>query len=451
MKNRFGFDWTGIQGAPYWSKPRLGRRVFFRHAASAMGGYLLMPTRPMDGVAQAAAATKGTAKYCIFVMMQGAPSHTDTFDIKPANGMPLNEFKPTEYKGVLWPAGMMPRLGEQFGDITLLRSVRAWANVHGLMQTWVQMGRNPATPTAKISPHIGSVVSMELTDRTAILPAFIALNGTPRAAAGFLPVAHSPFVLAAGAPLPNTSHREGAARFAQRSELLVATEKAGGDAVELGLSPDEIADWKARSRALMYNGAVDRIFTLGEDEKARYGASAFGNACLTARNLLRANMGTRFIQITFPGWDHHANIYTQLAGMLPQFDNGLGRLMTDLKADGLLDQTLIVAQGEFGRTVGPVNGNRGRDHFGQQAVFVAGARTRGGRAIGISDLNGRGTLETGWRRDREIRAEDIEATMYSALGIDWTTLRKDNRFGRGFEYVPGAEQDLYGPVHELWG
>ena len=76
--------------------------------------------------------------------------------------------------------------------------------------------------------------------------------------------------------------------------------------------------------------------------------------------------------------------------------------------------------------------------------------SRAARAIGSSDLNGRFTAEPGWVRDRDVRAEDIEATIYSALGIDWTTLRKDNRFGRGFEYVPSADQDLYGPVHELW-
>lgn len=82
--------------------------------------------------------------------------------------------------------------------------------------------------------------------------------------------------------------------------------------------------------------------------------------------------------------------------------------------------------------------------------MFAGAKTRGGRAIGSSDTNGRFTADPGWSRDRDVRAEGIEATIYSALGIDWTTLRKDNRFGRGFEYVPMSDQDLYGPVHELW-
>jgi hypothetical protein len=318
------------------------------------------------------------------------------------------------------------------------------------MQTWVQMGRNPTTPTGRISPHIGSVVSVELTAKDAILPAFIALNGNPRAGAGFLPVTHAPFVLDAGAPLPNTSHAEGGLRFSTRAEILREAEKAGPQPSELGALPEEIANWKARAGNLMYNPRVERIFNLDPGERAAYGGTPFGDACLTARNLLRANLGTRYVQITYGSWDHHGNIYTQLPPMAGIFDRGVGQLLRDLRSDGSVDETLVVAMGEFGRTIGNLNGNRGRDHYGQQAVLMAGARIRGGRAIGGTDSNGRATLEPGWSKDRDIRAEDLEATIYSALGIDWTTLRKDNRFGRGFEYVPGGESGQYSPVHELW-
>jgi uncharacterized protein (DUF1501 family) len=125
--------------------------------------------------------------------------------------------------------------------------------------------------------------------------------------------------------------------------------------------------------------------------------------------------------------------------------------MNDLQMDGLLDQTLIVAQGEFGRTVGGLNGNSGRDHYQQQAALFAGAGIRGGRAIGATDTIGARTVDPGWSRNRDVRVEDVEATIYSALGIDWTTLRADKRFGRGYEYVPSSSQDLYGPIDELWG
>ena len=154
-------------------------------------------------------------------MMQGAPSHTDTFDLKAGNPLP-SSFNPTTYNGVLFPQGLMPKLADQIDSIALVRSMRAWANVHGLMQQWVQIGRNPATPTSKISPHIGCVVALELTRKDAILPAFLALNGTPPAASGFLPVADAPFVVTAGSGLPNTTHPDGRDRFATRNALLQA-------------------------------------------------------------------------------------------------------------------------------------------------------------------------------------------------------------------------------------
>ena len=83
--------------------------------------------------------------------------------------------------------------------------------------------------------------------------------------------------------------------------------------------------------------------------------------------------------------------------------------------------------------------------------MFAGARVKGGRAIGSTDDTGASIADPGWSRDREVRPEDIEATIYSALGIDWTTVRHDDPLGRGFEYVPFSSQDLYGPVNELWG
>ncbi|MGH9659094.1 MAG: DUF1501 domain-containing protein, partial [Bryobacteraceae bacterium] len=174
-------------------------------------------------------------------------------------------------------------------------------------------------------------------------------------------------------------------------------------------------------------------------------------------NLLRARAGVRFIQISQGNWDQHENIYTSAANvnnhtlLAQQFDKALGTLLADLKADGLLEETLVVAFGEFGRVPGPLNPGRGRDHYLNQAALVAGGGVLGGRAIGATDRDGRTTLEPGWERKRDIRAEDWEATIYSALGIDWTTVRRDDPLNRGFEYVPFSDRDLYGPIHELWG
>jgi uncharacterized protein (DUF1501 family) len=157
------------------------------------------------------------------------------------------------------------------------------------------------------------------------------------------------------------------------------------------------------------------------------------------------------------GWDNHSNIYTtafnatNANSQARQLDAGLGALMADLKRDGLFDETLIVVMGEFGRTVGPLNGQAGRDHFLTQSVLMAGAGIRGGRAIGSTDAEGRNVAEPGWSANREIRAEDIEATIYEALGIDWQKTYYDDPLGRGFSLVPTNQGIDYRPVSELWG
>jgi uncharacterized protein (DUF1501 family) len=106
--------------------------------------------------------------------------------------------------------------------------------------------------------------------------------------------------------------------------------------------------------------------------------------------------------------------------------------------------------GEFGRTVGKLTGAAGRDHYPQQFAFFAGAGVTGGKTIGSTDALGANTVDFGWSRDRIIKPEDIEATIYSAMGINWTTVRYDDPLGRGFYYVPNSDQDIYGPINELW-
>jgi uncharacterized protein (DUF1501 family) len=175
-----------------------------------------------------------------------------------------------------------------------------------------------------------------------------------------------------------------------------------------------------------------------------------------AQKILGANLGTRFVQITVGGWDMHMNIYGAngrggLYTLGQQFDDGVSAMLTDLKASGQLDQTLVVMQGEFGRTTGKLTPNAGRDHYLQQFCVFAGAGVAGGRAIGATDDLGNMTTDPGWSRARAVKPEDIEATIYSALGINWTNIRYDDPFGRGFEYVPFSQkEDLYGPINELW-
>ena len=454
MKNRF--DFSKIRGTQFWRQPHIGRRVFFRHMASAVGGYFLLPSRPLETIAKASVTPIGTAKNCIFILLTGAPSHTDTFDLKEGSWTP-GYFNPTSFGDIRFPQGLMPKIAAQLDSIALVRSVRAWATAHGLAQTWVQIGRNPASGLSKIAPHIGSVVSLELgpasPDHT--LPPFISLNASDGPSQGYLTPDNAPFYVSpSGGGLGNTAHPGGVDVFNRRYgiKLDLDTELESDPLLGTQLDPAFVANESARK--VMYNPAVDAVFNFDTATRASYGTSSFGNACIAARNLLRANLGTRFIQISFGSWDHHVNIYApnaNLQSMAKQFDNGLGQLLADLKQDGTLDQTLIVALGEFGRTVGALNTTNGRDHHVQQTALFAGAKVTGKSVIGATDATGGTIVDPGWSRQREVRPEDLEATIYSALGIDWTTVRHDDPLQRGFEYVPFSDQDLYGPVNELWG
>jgi len=97
----------------------------------------------------------------IFILLAGAPSHTDTFDFKNIDGVTPTTFKPTTVNGVLWPAGLLPKLGQMTDDFAVVRSMRAHAVVHSLSQTWVQIGRNPTAALGNIAPNIGSIVAIE--------------------------------------------------------------------------------------------------------------------------------------------------------------------------------------------------------------------------------------------------------------------------------------------------
>jgi hypothetical protein len=413
--------------------------------------------RPLHLMADLPVVPISKARNCIFILLAGAPSHSDTFDLKEGSWTPAS-FAPTSYGDIRFPQGLMPKIAERLDDLVLVRSVRAWALVHSLAQTWAQIGRNPASALGSIAPHIGSIVALEKEpERTGndLLPGFISLNaGGSQVGAGYLPVTYAPFqARPTPSGLRNTTHPDGKARWERRMQLLHQIDDSLRTASSLGPLPADLDDFYTAAGRMMYSDAVQSAFSMNEEERTVYGNSAFGDACLIAQKVLRSQLGTRFVQITMGGWDHHQDIYapTALPLLTGQLDVGLAALLDDLRQSSLLDQTLIVVAGEFGRTVGPLTGRLGRDHYLQQTVVFAGAGVHGGRAIGATDELGANTIDPGWSRGRSIKNEDIEATIYSALGINWTTIRRDDPFNRGFEYVPYADSDIYGPIHELWG
>ncbi len=432
--------------------------MLFRHLAAGVSGYFLLPgLAGLDDttIARAAPVSKafGSAKQVIFIMLAGAPSHVDTFDFKEGPWTPRS-FAPESYNNgeIRFPRGLMPNLAGRLEDLALLRSVRSSAVVHGLSNQWIQLARSPISSAARIAPHIGAVVSREFSQRgqqqTAALPAFFSLNATGGPGAGFLGAEHGPIFLqpSGGGLSPETPYMD-REMYARRRQLLERLLQAGKQ--QYDGAPAEAALFQASGRDILFNTRVDSLFRFSSGEARRYGASAFGNACVIARNLVSANLGVRYIEITFPGWDNHGGIYEALPQLANALDGGLASLLTDLRENGKLDETLVIAMGEFGRTVGPLNSLNGRDHYPQQSVVAAGAGIKGNRAIGATDETGAFTAEPGWSANRSIKAEDVAATIYSALGIDWTTV-VETASGARYEYVPIVEDNPYQPVAELW-
>ncbi|HZO56241.1 MAG TPA: DUF1501 domain-containing protein [Bryobacteraceae bacterium] len=444
----------------FFERPHISRRDLFQWlGAGVTGAALANPARATEVVSTAGVQPINKAENVIFILCSGAMSHVDTFDFKMTPDTPAGLVKAEVINGLAWPSGLMPKLGQSLGDLAIVRSVRSWALQHNLAQTWAQIGRNPTAALGDIAPNTGSIVAIEKQkERLAshVFPIFLGLNAGDMIGSGYLSSQYAPLKIAPStAGLPDTNNADGQTRFENKYALMKAL-----DAPLRAPSVDNVAfsDFGAfyeSGKAMMFNPAVNDAFRFTAEESALYGSTGFGNACLIAQKVLRAGGGTRYIQIHFGGWDHHQDIYdttanNRLPALTKQLDDGLSRMLADLKASGVLDKTLIVMMSEFGRTVGPITSQDGRDHFLQQFAVFAGAGIKGGRALGSTNADGSATATHAWTQDRDVRPEDIEATIYSALGIDWTTIRYDDPFGRGFEYVPFAKDGLYAPLHELW-
>lgn len=452
--------------------PALGRREFFKLTGAGISGMFLSSALANNAAATTTAGPTlvNKARNCIFILLTGAPSHSDTFDLKVNTWTPT-DFNPTTYNGVLFPQGLMPKLAEQLNKFAIVRSMRAPALVHPLQQTWAQIARSPSSALGKIAPNLGSVVASEFESRRTAnqkLPGFISLNtGGNVVGAGYFNGLFSPFdVTAAPTGLGSLANPDGQAKFEARYAALKSLDSKlrvnsliGEDATTMGSFYD-------RGKAMMYDPVVDAVFKFSTEDQQRYGNNAFGNSCIVARNAVKADQGARFIQIQMGGWDHHQDIYAKAAtdnqtvpGLYNQcsmLDEGLSNLLADLAAlsgvngGSLLDETLVVWMGEFGRTVGPLTNQDGRDHFFQHFACFAGGGVIGGKVIGETNDTGGFTVEPGWAANRPAQYEDVAATIYSAMGIDYTTIRRDDPFGRGFEYVPFAAEGYWQPINELF-
>jgi len=292
------------------------------------------------------------------------------------------------------------------------------------------------------------------------LPPFLAFNGAPRGAAflggrnepmnapanqgGFSTITH-PF-------FGNASEQ----RFRQRFALLEKLDS------EIRTNPhDQLqanhASYYSSARGMMYDPVISEVFKFSADDDGRYGNTGFGRSCIVARNAVQSGQGASFINLTRGGWDMHQRIFDRgysgnLYDIGGDLDRAVGNLVSDLKASGHFESTLIVMMGEFGRTPGGLNASGGRDHHkNAMCCAMLGGGVKGGRVIGATDANGASVIDPGWSKDRPIYFEDITATIYSALGINWTRSLTDTPSGRRFEYVPFGSAGQYTSIQEVFG
>jgi hypothetical protein len=183
--------------ASFSARPHLTRRHFFNLAGTGVTvGWPASKLPASTVITTTPVTTLNTAKNVIYILLAGAPSHTDTFDLKVVPGTTPTTFNPETVNGIAFPAGLMPKLGAMMDRFSIVRSMEAWALVHTLAQTWTQIGHNPAGVLGNVSPNIGSVVAIEKeAERTAGqgFPTFLALNSPGAAGPGYFPASYAPF------------------------------------------------------------------------------------------------------------------------------------------------------------------------------------------------------------------------------------------------------------------
>lgn len=356
----------------------------------------------------------GKAKHVIVLYMRGGASHLDTFDPKPgqATGGP---FKALQTKA----SGMkisehLPRLAENGHRFSIVRSMNSREGSHERAMYQNTTGYLPAGPVRH--PDFGALVASECGKKDFDLPSFVSLGGGTVNGGGFLGVEFAPFVVGNPGALPeNLAYPKGVdgKRFRRRWDLLKGIEKTFGK----GRSPSLIKGHKnmiEKASKFMHSPRLKAFDVMQEkdDVRKRYGDNRFGKGVLVARRLVE--VGVPFVQVNLGGWDTHRNNFDSVKRLSGVFDPAFASLLEDLDDRKLLDETLILWIGDFGRTP-KINANNGRDHYPRAWSFaMAGGGIQGGRVIGATNANG-----TRVAKD-EVLPRDLFATMGHCLGLDST-------------------------------
>lgn len=367
------------------------------------------------------ASSRPLADAAVFIHLQGGPSHLDTLDMKPA--APAEERGPfkriqTSLPGLV-ACEHLPRLAKAIDRFTLLRGISHSAGAHPQANQYLFTG-NRVSPAVE-HPALGAVVSKELAAPPDV-PSFVAVPGSEMRP-GYLGVAYAPFstsvtpqagepfevrglVLGEGLSIDRVRNREALLAdldqtFRQgdaHSDLLEGMDQFARKAQQMILSP--------RSR---------EAFDISREPPSI--TSLFGDDELSQSALLAVRLveyGVRFVTVTHGGWDTHLDNFQRLEKpLLPQLDRALPALVESLALKGLLERTLVVVTGEFGRTPA-INKNAGRDHWPRTMwTLLAGGGTPPGQLIGLTDDKGHGPDD-----GTDIKPDDLAASIYHALGIN---------------------------------
>jgi hypothetical protein len=367
--------------------------------------------------------TSGTADSVVLIWLAGGPSHIDTFDPKPDAPIEIRgNFKaiPTKAPGIQL-AEPLTHTAQIADKISVVRSVTSPTGAHEIGTHYMLTGFLPLPGFAV--PGYGAVASQLLGPRSALPPYISVQQPTDGMDAGFLGAALNPFypggdpasggfkVRDLDAPADLTAQR------IDRRRSLRAAVDAAFKAQEQGSDSARAVDsFYNRAYTLLSSTDARAAFDLSKEKdnvRNTYGRNNFGQSLLLSRRLVEA--GVRFVTVTIGGWDNHQDIFNQLRyGALGTFDQGYGAFIGDLAQRGLLDRTLVVVMGEFGRTP-IINRDAGRDHYPRAfSMLLAGGGVKGGTVVGASDAKGMEPASD------PVHPEDIAATIYHCLGIDYT-------------------------------
>ena len=372
-------------------------------------------------------ARRAQAKAVIQIWMWGGPSNLDTFDPKPGAGNdycgPFKTPIETNVKGI-YINELLPMLAKQADKYSLIRSMTHGVNAHETASYMMQTGHDSSERL--VYPSIGAVVSMfkgyDHGYQGMIPPYVILTTSLGRfSEVGFLGPRYRPFVTG-GNPNSNPFAVEGIVAEGITEQQQKDRRELLDELDLLGKAMPENVNFKQFNQCQdnAYNlilGDARKLFDLSQESaelRERYGRNWFGQSCLMARRLVES--GVPFVAINYNGWDTHKQHFEAMRRKLPELDKGLATLLQDLSDKGLLDSTIILCGGEFGRTPKvqweePWNG--GRTHYGKCfSVLVAGGGFKGGRVVGASDARGEEVVE------RPVYPQDLIGSIYELLGID---------------------------------